>query len=79
MPKIDKLLAYVVADKDDDDEGVPAVMAPNGMMFPLMGADEERMRSLRTEAQHIADLQGKKIKLLRFTQLEVLDVIEPKK
>jgi hypothetical protein len=79
MPKIERLLAYVIADKDEEDEGVPAVMAPNGMLFPLMGADEERMKSLRTEAQHVADAKGKPVKLLRFTQLEIVDVIEPKK
>ena len=78
MPKIEKLLAYVIADKDEEDEGVPAMMARNGMMFPLMGADEERMKSLRAEAQMIANTKGKPVKLLRFTQLEVLDVIEPK-
>jgi hypothetical protein len=79
MPKIDRMLAYVMADKDEDDEGVPGVMAPNGMWFPLVGADEDRMLSHRQEAQHIADAKGKPVKLLRFTQLEVIDVIQPRK
>ncbi len=80
MPKIDKMFAYVMADKDEDDEGVPAVMTPNGMWFPLVGADEARILSprLREDAQQIANKQGKPIKILKFTQFEVLEVIQPK-
>lgn len=79
MPKINKILAYICADKDENDEGIPAVTTPSGMMFPLIGADEARLLSLRPEAQELANLIGKPLKIVRFTQMEVLGTVEPKK
>jgi hypothetical protein len=78
MPKIDRILCYVMADSDEDDEGIPAFLASNGLWMTMIGADESRILSLREQAQAIADGQGKSITLLRFTKFEVVDVIQPK-
>lgn len=78
MPKIDRILAYVVADSEPDDEGIPAFQAPDGSWMPMLGADEDRVRSLRAHAQATADSMGKPIRLLRFTHVEVVEVIEPR-
>lgn len=78
MPKIDVLYAYIVADKAPDDEGVPAVQMPDGMIMPLMGADMPRVDSVRRIAQSVADREGKPIKLVKFTNPEVIEILEPK-
>lgn len=78
MPKITTLYAWIVADKDADDEGVPAVQMPDGMIMPLMGSDMPRVDSIRRLAQNTADMAGKPIKLVKFTNAEVIEVLEPK-
>jgi hypothetical protein len=78
MPKIEQLLAWVIADKDEDDEGVPAFNTDMGPM-PMMGADLGRvLGTMRQIAQQAADMQGKPIKLIRSTGIEVVEVIQPR-
>jgi hypothetical protein len=76
MPKVTELYAYVMADKDENDEGVPA-MTVAGNVYPLMGADLPRIKSLRPFAQALANEQGKEIKLLRFSQMEIVEMVKP--
>lgn len=76
MPKVTELYAYVAADKDENDEGIPA-MTVAGNVYPLMGADLERAKSLRPFAQALANKQNQSIKLIRCSHMEVVDVIEP--
>lgn len=77
MPRITDLFAWVVADTDENDEGVPAFTAANGLMMPLMGADLERAESLRREAQRVAAITGKPVKLIHSTGIEVLETVTP--
>ena len=77
MPKITELYAWVMADKDVNDEGVPAIKLGD-MAMPLMGADRQRAVSLRATAQDIADQLGKPIKLVRSTSLEVVEILNPR-
>lgn len=77
MPRIVELYAYVVADADEDDEGVPAFVGLDGSWMPMMGADMERAEQLRSRAQFWATESGKPIKLIRSTGIEVVEVIEP--
>ena len=76
MPKIEQLFAYVVADTGPDDEGVPS-FAHGNMHYPMVGADMDRARSLRSHAQVVADARGKPVKLVRSTGLEVVEVVHP--
>lgn len=76
MPRVTELYAYVIADADEDDEGVPAFDA-SGMMMPMMGADRDRAYDLRPMARLLATRHGKPIKLIRSTGIEVVEVIEP--
>lgn len=77
MPRITELYAFVIADTDADDEGVPAFLNHNGVYMPMMGADLERAMLLVDMARELAALKGKPIKLIRSTSIEVVDVIEP--
>lgn len=73
MPlKITELWAWVVT-HDDGSEGVPAANLIPGHLVPLMGADEERMRSLEQTAREIATLKGMPLKLMRFTHAEEVE------
>jgi hypothetical protein len=72
---IDRLFAYVAT--DDDGEGVAAYQI-DGQWMPLVGADEERMRSLKPVAQLVADQSGKRLALVRFEARTDEDYIEPR-
>lgn len=73
--KITEMWAWVVTEADGG-EGVPASnrIMP-GHFIPLVGADEERVRSMQPHARGIADMMGLPLKLVRFTSLEVVEVI----
>lgn len=77
MPKITELFAYVMADADSDDEGIPAALS-DSVWYPLMGADRGRMEKVQHLAQTLADAQGKTIKLVRSTGLEVVETVKPR-
>jgi hypothetical protein len=77
MPKITELYAYVATDKDENDEGVPAIRLGDTVL-PLMGADMEHMVGrLREVAQSEANRTGKEIKLIKSTGIEVVETIRP--
>lgn len=76
MPKITELYAYVMIDKDKDDEDVPSF--ESGLhALPMMGADINRARCIRFLAQKAANEHGKPLKLIKSTGIEVIDVIYP--
>lgn len=77
MPRITELYAYVIADADEEDEGVPAFLGPGSMWMPMMGADLERAEQLRSRAEAMAAASGKPVKLVRSTALEVVETIQP--
>jgi hypothetical protein len=77
MPKIEEIWAYVAEEKPGD-EGVCAASTPMGWM-PLVGADKERIQSLKHVAQTVADSSGCSIRLVKFTVRTNVDVIVPRK
>ncbi|TET42665.1 MAG: hypothetical protein E3J66_03215 [Dehalococcoidia bacterium] len=74
MPRIEEMYAFVAEDSGPDDEGVVGFMADTGWM-PMVGADMDRVESLKPIAEHIARTTSKRIKLLRFTNREELGLI----
>ena len=68
MPKIEELLAYI-SDEGDGDEGVVAAKLGDSWM-PLIGADRDRMESLRHIAKDTAKMSGRPVRLVRFSTLE---------
>lgn len=65
------------AEEGPDDEGVVAFSGPNGMMYPMVGADDARVMHLMPIAKKIAKETGTRIHVLRFTAREEMEVIEP--
>lgn len=74
--RITALHAFLAHDGDDD-EGVIAAPAEGGVMMPLVAADEDRLRSMRPVAERIARAMGQQVRLVRFTQREDLETIDP--
>jgi len=74
MPKIEIIYAFIVIDREPDDEGIVGIRIGTAWM-PLVGADEKRMESLRPIAQKIAKETGKKIIVAKFKFREDVEVI----
>ena len=79
MPRIEELYAYIAHEKGDpDDEGLTAMMIRGDQWSPMVGADMERMMSLKPLAQGMATTTGQKITLVKFSVRTELETIEPK-
>jgi hypothetical protein len=81
--KITELWAWVIDDDGmgDGDEGVPGIKLGPGMVGPAMGSNTETAKKLRAHMETVAKDLGRRIELRRFTNMEVLDVVDyrPKK
>ncbi len=69
--KITELYAWVCTDKDGD-EGLLAFQH-KGIMMPMVGADRDRIESLRSTAIDIAKLESVPLKLMKFSTAEILE------
>lgn len=74
--RIDEVFAFVVVDPLDNTEGIPSLFTGQGWA-PMVAADRERVESLRPRAEGLAKRLGLPITLLRFTNREEMEVIEP--
>ncbi len=72
---VKELWAYLAVDPDDGDEGIVAAWV-NGSWTPLVGADRQRMESLRELATTYAKEARRVFRLVRFDQRTVVDVID---
>ena len=81
MPKIEVIYAYIAYEKGDPDkEGLTAFLpGPSAQWMPMVGADEERMASLKPMAQELANATGQRITLVKFSDRTDLETIDPKR
>jgi hypothetical protein len=70
---IDELYAFVAVD-DDGNEGIAAFLK-DGVWYPMVGADMERIDDLRPRAKKVAELGGVLIKLCKFSARDEVEVI----
>lgn len=71
MPKITEMYAFVVADKDENDEGIMGMrLFGSGEWMPFVGADMKRVESLKEAADKIVAQTHKPYKILRFKLVE---------
>lgn len=70
--KINEMYAFVSVDPEDDTEGIIAMKTAGGYWLPLVGADMNRVDSLRAKALELGDLSGREVKLLKFSAREEL-------
>ena len=67
MPKITEMFAYVMADKNEYDEGLIGFYSPRvGGWVPMVGADMDRIKSLKKEADRVSARVGRPYKNLKF-------------
>jgi hypothetical protein len=74
---IDELYAFIVLDTNDDSEGIPTYMAMPGLASPMIGADKDRVASLRDLAQQVATDYQQPVTMVRFSTRELIETIEP--
>ncbi len=72
--RIDQMFAFVAVDADGT-EGVCAFQI-NGAWVPLVGADMERVESLRPIARKLARASGRPITLVKFSNREMVEEIK---
>lgn len=70
--KIDQMYAWIVTEENGQ-EGIPAYCVRTGQWLPMVGADTERIESLRDTAMGIALAKGLPIKLVKFSGIEILE------
>lgn len=70
--RITELYAFLAVFAGDADEGV---VAWNGL--PLVAANKVRLEQLRAQAEEIARLAGRPVRLVRFSVREDLETIAP--
>ena len=77
MTLIDEIYAWASYDPVDDIEGVCAFLGADGNWMPLLAADKDRLDSLRPMAIRICNTSGKTMRLIRLSQRDVVETIEP--
>lgn len=77
MPLITELYAFIATEAPGD-EGVPA-MSIGDKVYPLFGADVQRVDQLRMYAQAISNHTGTTITLAKFSVREELETITPQR
>ena len=82
MPTIDEIFLFVMDDTGPGDEGMVSGVADmpglGPVPMPLLGADKERVDSMRPVAQEVADKEGKPVRLVVFTVRRELEVLTPR-
>ena len=70
--RIEEMYAYVSVDPSDGNEGIITVSLA-GQPYPMVGADKERMMSMREHAIGIAKKTKIKVRLKRFKTMRVIE------
>ncbi len=76
MPKITEMYAFIVCDKDENDEGIIGKRI-NGSWFPFTVANLSLMEKLKPEAQEMANSLNRQIHIVKFTVREEIETINP--
>lgn len=70
---IDAIYAWVATNRDGS-EGIVSTMMGDTHM-PLIGADVDRMKALRSAAEYIRQASGCPVRLVRFSHREDMEVL----
>jgi hypothetical protein len=71
---IDRIYAFVTKDKDGH-EGIMAYMTDQGWM-PMVGADMDRVESLKPQADKIAKISGMEYEIREFNNFDFTKLAE---
>lgn len=73
--RITELWAFVAVDPKDGEEGVMAGPVGTYPLMPLIAADQVRLDQLRPIAEQLGRFAGVKVKLIRVTNREDVEVV----
>ncbi len=73
--RIESLWAFVSKD-DEGNEGLCGFQTPDGKWIAMVGADEDRVKSLIPYAEHLAKNTKQTISLVKFHTREEIKVIK---
>lgn len=76
--RIDEMWAWIIVDEDNT-EGIPAQRGPDGSWMPMVGADADRIKSLRPYVKKVVDLSQRAAELVRFTERTSFGHLRPSK
>lgn len=68
--RIEEMYAFVATDPSDNTEGIMGFLGPDKIWMAMVGADMDRINSLKPFADMIAKKTGIKYKILRFSKRE---------
>jgi len=71
---INAMYAWVVTEADGG-EGVAGMSIPGLGMVPLVGADMDRIKSLRSYAEQVRKMTGYPVRLVRFSRRDDLEIL----
>lgn len=72
--KITAIYAWVATEAEGG-EGIPAILLNDGAWMPLIGADIDRVKSLKKYAEQHRRDTGQPVRLVRFSKTEDLEVL----
>ena len=75
--RISHVYAFISRDPATDEEGVCGFMGADGVMWPMVAANEERLTQLRPLARWVAQRTGRPVTLARFTTREEMESYTP--
>ena len=75
--RISHVYAFISLDPATDEEGVCGFMGADGVMWPMVAANEERLTQPRPIAHMIAQRTGRPVTLVRFTTREEMESVTP--
>lgn len=75
--RVTECFAFLQVDPNDDQEGSPTLVMAGGALLPMISFDFRHKDSLRPVAEQYAKQTGRRIRLVRFSQLEEVEVFEP--
>ena len=73
---IDTVYAFIANDEDGS-EGIPAFVAENNLVMPMIAADMDRVETLRPIAEEMAMMKNIVITLAQFDQRTDLERFVP--
>ena len=81
MNKISEIYAFISLDDKDQTEKIPAISGPfvdgQQMMLPLIATSRVRLDELRPSVISVIQKSKKPMKLVKFTQMEVIEEFQP--
>lgn len=75
--RINELYAFTSVEDGTDQEGIISAVTSDGKSMPLIGADLRRVESLRSGVESFVKEHNVKVKLVKFSVREEIEIFDP--